>query len=100
MNANLEQLAKIHGKDKAESVFREIADLGGFGSVGVGTGSIPVDHAGGLDLAGVLAESNDAVSSKAKNRIAELAGVDRKTADKVSEGGGQSSASKMKAQEK
>lgn len=100
MNANIKHLEKIHGKHKAESAFREIADLGGYGSVGGGEGSIPVNHAGGLDVAGVLAESNTAVSSKSKERIAELMGVDRKTADIVSQGGGQSSAAKMRSQEK
>lgn len=97
MNANLEQLAKIHGKDKAESVFREIADLGGFGSVGNGEGSISPDYAGGLDVRGVLSSENTAVSEKAKNRIAELAGVDRKDAEP--DAPTTSSAGKMRSKE-
>jgi len=97
MNANLESLEKIHGKEKAESVFREIADLGGFGSVGASEGSISASYAGGLDLAGVLADSNTALSGEAKDKIASLAGVTRAHAtgivdDKTAE---QSSAEKM-----
>lgn len=92
MNANLESLAKIHGKDKAEAAFREIADLGGFGAVGNAEGQISPAYAGGLDVYGVLDPANTAVSSKAKDRIAELAGVDRKAADTHET---QSSASKM-----
>lgn len=93
MNANLETLTKIHGKDKAEAAFREIADLGGYGSVGTGEGSIHPGYAGGLDLVGVLDPSNTAISSKDKDRIAELAGVNRKDADNHV---GASSADKLK----
>jgi len=97
MNANLETLAKIHGKDKAEAAFREIADLGGFGPVGTAEGQIHPSYAGGLDVAGVLAESNTAVGPEAKARIAELTGVDRKAADALIDGGQTtSSADKMK----
>jgi len=88
MNANLESLIIKHGGTlekaspeqvrAAERDFREIADLGGFGAVGTsGEGQIHPAYAGGLDLAGVLTDSNTAVSDKAKNRIAELTGVDR-----------------------
>jgi hypothetical protein len=77
LNVNLENLRAIHG-DKAESAFREIADLGGFGAVGGGEGQIPPSYAGGLDVYGVLNPENTATSDKAKARIAELAGVDRK----------------------
>lgn len=95
MNANIEDLKKIHG-DKAEKVFEEIADLGGFGSVGVGEGKISSAYAGGLDVRGVLSPENTAVSEKAKDRIAELTGVDRKSVDTLVEsGGGKSSAHKM-----
>ncbi len=76
LNVNLENLTTMHG-DKADRVFREIADLGGFGSVGSGEGQISVAYAGGLDVAGVLNPANTAVSEKAKDRIAELAGVKR-----------------------
>lgn len=70
LNPNLDSLRKIHG-DKAESVFREIADLGGFGNV-------DVNYAGGLDVAGVLNDSNTALSSREKDRIAELCGESRR----------------------
>jgi hypothetical protein len=77
LNVNLENLTTLHG-DKASDAFREIADLGGFGAVGTGEGQIPPSYAGGLDVYSVLDPSNTAVSEKAKARIAELAGVDRK----------------------
>lgn len=77
LNVNLENLTTLHG-DKAAEVFREIADLGGFGTVGNGEGQIPASYAGGLDVYGVLNPENTAVSDKAKARIAELSGVDRK----------------------
>ena len=76
MNVNLENLTTRHG-EKAAEVFREIADLGGFGAVGNGEGQISAAYAGGLDIAGVLNPANTALSSKAKDRIAELAGVKR-----------------------
>lgn len=83
MNANLESLMKVHGGDqkKAEAAFREIADKGGYGPVGSGEGQIHPGYAGGLDLVGVLDPNNQAVSSKDKDRIAELAGVNRKDAE-------------------
>ena len=77
LNVNMENLTALHG-DKAGEVFREIADLGGFGKVGEGQGEISPSYAGGLDVYGVLAESNTAHSSKDKERIAELSGVSRK----------------------
>jgi alpha-glucuronidase len=64
MNVNLENLTTRHG-EKATEVFREIADLGGFGSVGSSEGQISPAYAGGLDIAGVLNPANTAVSSKA-----------------------------------
>ncbi len=76
LNVNLENLTTMHG-DKADRVFREIADLGGFGNVGNGAGEVSSSYAGGLDVAGVLNPANMAVSNKAKDRIAELAGVKR-----------------------
>ena len=82
-------LTKIHGsKEKAENAFREICDLGGYGNSSDGVGA----HSGGLDLQGALDESNTAFSSKAKERMAELAGVDRKASDDFKT---TSSASKM-----
>ena len=78
LNVTLEKLSEMHGKDKAESVFREIADLGGYGDVGTGQGNIDINYAGGLGILGALRDDNTALTDKAKNRIAELAGVDRK----------------------
>lgn len=92
VNANLEMLTKIHG-DGAERAFREIQDLGGFGNSSDGLSA----HAGGLDVQGVLDPANEAVSSKAKDRIAELCGVDRKASDNFET---TSSASKMKTSDK
>lgn len=101
MNVTVESLRKQHG-DNAEQVFREIADKGGYGAVGEGEGSIDLHYPGGLDIAGALADSNKAIPSATKDRIAELAGVDRDKAtalvDKIE--GGESSASKTKGKEK
>jgi hypothetical protein len=98
MNANLESLIQKHGGTlekatpeqlrAAERDFREIADLGGFGSVGTGEGHIHPAYAGGLDVAGVLTDSNTAVSEKAKARIAELTGVDRGKATELTHDAG------------
>lgn len=100
MNVTIDSLKKIHG-DKAESVFREIADKGGFGNVGTSEGSIDPNYAGGLDVAGILADGNKAIPSATKDRIAELAGVDRDKATAiVDEGKTTSSADKMKGKEK
>jgi|SRR6185369_3716967 len=95
MNANFDSLMKVHGGDakKAEAAFREIADKGGYGAVGTGEGQIHPLTAAGLDLVGVLDPNNPAISSKDKDRIAELAGVNRKDAENYV---GESSASKMK----
>ena len=96
MNVTLDSLKKIHG-DKAESVFREIADKGGFGAVGSGQGEIDPNYSGGLDVAGVLADGNKAIPSATKDRIAELAGVEREKATAiVDQGQTTSSADKMK----
>jgi len=83
MNANFESLMKVHGGDakKAEAAFREIADKGGYGAVGTGEGQIHPLTAAGLDLVGVLDANNTAISSKDKDRIAELAGVSRADVD-------------------
>lgn len=77
-NVNLESMQKRHG-DKGMDAYKEIASLGGFGEVGTGPGQIHPDYKGGLDIAGVLGDKNTAVSSKAKDRIAELAGVKRQS---------------------
>lgn len=79
-NVNLENMTERHG-DKAADVLREIGDLGGFGSIGTGEGQINPAYSGGLDVAGVLDPNNTAVSTQAKDRIAELAGVNRKDSD-------------------
>lgn len=92
MNANRESLEKIHGKGNASKAFEEIKDLGGFGAV-------PISHEGGLDLAGVLADGNTAVTSKAKDRIAELAGVDRGKASQLSDEGKGGKSSHAKSQQ-
>lgn len=77
LNANMKNLTERYG-DKAESVFRELADLGGHGNVGDGQGCIDINYAGGLGILGALRDENVAVSEQAKERIAELCGVDRK----------------------
>lgn len=77
LNVTVESLRAKHG-DKAEEVFREIADLGGYGDIGPGQGNINLHYAGGLGILGALKEENTAISEKAKARIAELADVDRK----------------------
>ena len=80
MNANLESLAKIHGKDKAQAAYEELAELGGFGNV-------PSHYAGGLDIFSVLEPSNTEIGEKTKDKIAKLSGVDRKEADKMYKSG-------------
>ena len=79
LNPNLESLTELHGdSDKALNAMREIADLGGFGTIGDGPGQIHPQFQGGLDVAGVLSDANTAVSEAAKNRIAKLCGEKRK----------------------
>lgn len=77
LNVNKTNLTEMHGEN-AENVFREICDLGGYGDVGVGQGLIDFNYAGGLSVLSALREENTAISPKAKERIAHLAGVDRK----------------------
>lgn len=79
MNVTLESLRAKHG-DKAEAVFREISDLGGYGN-------IPTAYSGGLDIFSTLDQSNDVISEQSKDRIAELSGVKRKDADKLFDSG-------------
>jgi len=79
LNPNLESLTKLHGDpEKALNAMKEIADLGGFGTVGDGQGQISPHFQGGLDVAGVLSDGNTAVSEAAKDRIAKLCGEKRK----------------------
>jgi hypothetical protein len=92
LNVNINNLTEMHGS-KAVEVFREIADLGGYGAVGNGEGQISPQYAGGLDVQGALDPANTAISSAAKDRIAELAGVDRRNSDNFQT---TSSASKQK----
>jgi len=66
--------------EEAARICDELEAIGGFGD-GRGRGI------GGLDLTGLLAESNTAISDKEKARIAELAGVNRKDLDKKIESG-------------
>lgn len=80
LNVNKDNLTEMHGA-KAEEVFREICDLGGYGAVGVGQGCVQFDYPGGLDIQGAIDPGNTAITSKAKDRIAELAGVKRKDSD-------------------
>ena len=75
MNVTKESLEGKH-KEKAEAVFQEIAQLGGYGN-------IPSHYSGGLDIFSVLEPSNTVISEKDKDRIAELSGVKRKDADKL-----------------
>jgi hypothetical protein len=78
-NVNLEKMERLHGKDKGLEAYKEIADRGGFGTIGEGQGQIHPNYTGGLDIAGVLSDANTAVSSRDKDRIAELAGVERQS---------------------
>lgn len=79
LNANLKDLTELHGDaTKGLNALREIADLGGFGTIGDGPGQINPLFAGGLDVAGVLRDDNTAVSEAAKSRIAKLCGEKRK----------------------
>jgi len=79
LNPNLDSLTELHGdRTKALNALREIADLGGFGTIGDGPGQIHPLFAGGLDVAGVLSDANTAVSEAAKSRIAKLCGEKRK----------------------
>jgi hypothetical protein len=79
-NVNLENLTTIHG-DKAAEVFKEIADRGGYGSVGNTEGQISASYPGGLDIQGALDPNNTAITSADKDRIATLAGVKRGDSD-------------------
>lgn len=95
MNVTIESLRKTHGAN-AENVFREIADKGGFGTIGTGPGQIDPNYAGGLDVRGVIDSNNTAISETDKSRIAQLAGMAGETRDIINEGGGtKSSAEKI-----
>lgn len=79
LNVNMESLTAMYGSEaKAMEVFKEIADLGGYGDVGTAQGQVNPYYSGGLGILGALKEENTAISASAKARIAELAQVDRK----------------------
>jgi hypothetical protein len=79
MNVTVESLRAKHG-DKAEAVFREICDKGGYGN-------IPPNYSGGLDIFSTIEPGNIAISEADKDRIAELSGIKRKDADKLFDSG-------------
>lgn len=56
--------------------FAKIAELGGFGKVGTGEGSLDPDS--NLDLTGVLDPDNKALTDAVKNQIKSLAGEGKK----------------------
>ena len=71
-NVTLDKLKLIHGEN-AESVFSEIAVLGGFGEpTRDHTGGLDPSYAGGLDLTGVLDPANKDITEAKKNKIREL----------------------------
>ena len=78
--------------DKADEVFREVRDLGGYGDV-------EISNPGGLGILGALRDDNTAISNKAKDRIAELAQVDRKKDVENHEGAGVERRTKPTAKE-
>ena len=82
MNANYEAMAAKYGEEEARRRMEEIIDLSGAGS-----GKVPYDYVGGVDVLGALAESNTSLTDKAKARIAELSGIGRKDVDKKFEEG-------------
>lgn len=73
MNVTLESLKEKHG-DKAESIFCEIRDLGGYGNV-------DPEYVGGLDIYGALDPGNTVIPEHVKDKIAQLSGITRKDAD-------------------
>jgi hypothetical protein len=78
MNAQFDAMVEKYGRKEATERMNEIRALGGFGNN---------NGVGGLDLVGVLAESNTTIPTKNKARIAELADVDRKELEKRIEEG-------------
>lgn len=72
MNVTADKLNRKF-KGEGEDRFAKIAELGGFGKVGVGEGEL--DPESNLDLTGVLDADNSAVSDGDKNQIRTLAGI-------------------------
>lgn len=97
MNVTYKKLeSKFPGEGAAR--FREIAELGGFGTVTASSagaeGGIDMHSENGLDLTGVLAPENKALTDAKKDKIRERAGIDSESAES------KSSADKMKGKEK
>jgi hypothetical protein len=90
-NVTVESLEKQF-KGEGERRYREIESLGGFGESG---NSMP--NPGGLDVRGVVDERNTAVSTSAKAKIAELAGMKSDDRARIDSGATTSSADKMKS---
>lgn len=67
-------------KGEGEARFKQIAELGGFGLVGVEAGGL--DPAANLDIAGVLDPENKAVSDGNKNKIRSLIDSKKSRSDK------------------
>lgn len=78
MNVQYDRMVKKYGKKEATERMNEIRAIGGFGNN---------NGVGGLDLTGILAESNTSITDKNKARLAELAGVNRKELEKRIEEG-------------
>lgn len=93
-NVTYEKLEKKF-PGEGEKRFKEIAELGGFGSVGGGENSIPLDHVGGLDVRGVVDPSNTYFTEAKKSKIAELAGMEMDDRKRIESGATTSSADKM-----
>jgi len=94
MNANFEAMAAKYGEEEAKHRMEEIIAISGAGS-----GKVPYNYVGGVDLLGALAESNTALTDKEKARIAELSGVGRKDVDKKIEEGRKAVAEGIKSKE-
>jgi hypothetical protein len=80
MNVQYEAMVEKYGASEAARRCDEIEALGGFGDG-------RARNIGGLDLIGILAESNNAIPDKDKARIAELADVSRKEVENKIERG-------------
>lgn len=98
-NVTVEKLEKKF-PGEGEKRFREIADKGGFGAVGEGEGSIPLQYPGGLDIRGVVDPSNTAFTDAQKSKLADLAGMGTSDRERIESGATTSSADKIKGKEK
>lgn len=86
-NVNIDQLRKIHG-DKAQRVYEEIRDRGGFGNVSS-------EYVGGLDVRSVIDPANTSLSTKEKSELAKLAGMDKSDRERIDNQKTSSSAERM-----